>query len=98
MPEIVRLEQQPLRLEAEEGLFEARPFLLDHPPDEAGRENPLGHRRQDAVVRHLGDRRIVRRRAEQRLQHGVAALALCGACADFREISHWPSRARAFAG
>ena len=52
MPEIVRLEQQALRLEAEEGLFEARPFLLDHAPHEAGRENPLGHRRQDAVVRH----------------------------------------------
>ena len=52
VPEIVGLEQQPLRLEAEEGLLETRPFLLDHPPHEAGRENALGDRRQDAVVRN----------------------------------------------
>jgi hypothetical protein len=32
VPEIVRLEQQPLRLEAEKRLFETRPFLLDDAP------------------------------------------------------------------
>lgn len=31
VPEIITLEQKPLRLEAKEGLLEARPFLLDDP-------------------------------------------------------------------
>ena len=86
VPEIVGLEQQPLRLEAEEGRFEARPFLLDHAPDEAGRENALGYGRQDAVVGNLGERLIVRHRAEQRFQHVIAALAFGGARPDFGEI------------
>ena len=86
MPEIVGLEEQTLRLEAEEGLLEARPFLLDDAPDEAGREDALSHGRQDAVVGHGGERGIVRRRPEQRGQHGLAALALGGAGADRLEI------------
>ena len=50
LPELGRLEQQPLGIEAEEGLLEARPLLVDHAPHEAGREDALRHLRQHAVV------------------------------------------------
>jgi len=43
-PEIVGLEQQPLRLESEESLFEAGPLLLDDSPHETGCKDTLCHR------------------------------------------------------
>jgi len=66
VPKVVRLEQEPLRLEAEERFLETRPFLFDDPPHEAGGENPLGHGGENAVVGDLRHRRVVGRRAKQR--------------------------------
>lgn len=88
VPEIVRLEQQPLRLETQKSLLEAWPFLLDDPPDETGGEDPLGHGRENAVVRDLGDGGVVGHRPEQRRKLRFAALAFCRAQANFLKISH----------
>ena len=43
VPEVIRLEEQSFRLEAEEGFLETRPFLLDHAPHEPGGKDPLRH-------------------------------------------------------
>jgi hypothetical protein len=88
VPELVRLEGERLRHEAEEGLLEARPFLLDDAPDKACREDPLRHLRQHAVVGDGGERGPVRDRRQQRGQSRLASLALGRACPDRLEIGH----------
>src|SRR6185312_2594424 len=50
MPEIVGLEGQLGRLEAEKGFLEARPFRFDHAPGKARGKHALGHFAEDAVV------------------------------------------------
>src|ERR1700737_4844564 len=79
MPEVVGLEGQLGRLEAEECFLEAGPFVLDHVPGKAGREHALGHLGENAVVRELLQRLLVRFGRQQFL-HGLwPALAFLGA-------------------
>jgi hypothetical protein len=88
VPEILRLEEQLLRLEADERFLEARPLGFDDAPDEASREYTLGHGRQDAVVRDLRKRGVVGFWTEQLVKRRLAALAPGGALADFLEAWH----------
>ncbi len=82
VPEIVGLERQLGRLEAKEGLLEARPFLLDHAPGKARREHALGHLRENAVVAELLKRLGARFRRQQFFERLRPALALLGAGQD----------------
>ena len=52
-PELVRLEREPRRLEAEKSGFKTRPLRFDDAPGEAGREYPLGHFRENAIIAEL---------------------------------------------
>jgi hypothetical protein len=88
VPELVRLEQQLLGIEAQKRFFETGPFLLDHTPHEAGAKHPVGHGRKHAVVgdsRHGG---ILGHRRQQRRQNGFAALAIGRAFADLGDGLH----------
>ena len=85
LPELGGLEQQPLGIELEEGLLEARPFLVDDAPHEARREDAGRHFRQHAVVAELGQRLVVGLLGQEAREHLLAALALGGALADALE-------------
>ena len=89
VPEIVGLEQQPLRLEVEESFLEAWPFLFDDAPDETGGKDALGHNRQNAIVSDVSHGGIVGRRPQKRRKLRLAALAFGGSGADFRQVWHF---------
>jgi hypothetical protein len=92
VPEVVGLEHQPLRIEAVKGLLEARPFVLDHAPGEAGAEHPLRHLGENAVVLQLAERLRIRLWRQQARQRLGAAFALLGAGTDGLERRHAAAR------
>jgi hypothetical protein len=88
LPELVRLEQQPFRLEPEEGGLEGRPFVVDDAPDKAGAEDPLGHLGQHPVVVETAQHGRARYLVEERSKGVLPALALGRTRPDRRERLH----------
>ena len=88
VPEVVGLEGEPRRLEAEKSRFESGPLRFDHAPGEAGREHPPGHFREDAIIAELGERLRVRLRRHEPGERRGAAFALLGPGADGLERDH----------
>ena len=68
-----------MRRKAEKGFLEARPFLVDHPPDETRAENAPGHAGENAFVGHFRQRAIDDEGGQQFSQRSRAALAFFGA-------------------
>src|ERR1700722_745564 len=88
VPEFVGLEREPRRLETEKGLLESGPFGFDRAPGEAGREHPLCHLGEHAVVLKLAECFGVwlgRQKASERFG---AAFALLRSGADGFERRH----------
>ena len=88
VPEVIRLQRQRARLEAEERLLEPRPLGLDHAPRKARRKHPPGHFRQDTVVAELGERLRIGLGRQQAGQRLGPALALLGTGANGLERGH----------
>jgi hypothetical protein len=90
VPELVGLERQQRRFEAEESVLEAGPFGFDHAPGEAGREHPLGHFGEHAIVAKLAQRLGIWRGRHQLGERFRPAFALLRSGADGLKRSQGP--------